>query len=358
MGIRLALHKSKDRVWIFTEDAKRDRAPFLPDVVAEARRILPESVILDCEMVWWKRGQPIPRRDMIAVVTGKEPIKGEDIRFNCFDCLYLDGEDLTGKEWQERQAALKRALPKDGKHLFRVPNRIVDSKAELQEAIRWASTEAPGSEGAMLKIVSGPGSQYDTTGKRTMGWAKLRIVLEIAVQVIGKRLKEPSPLAKKPPRTYEYIVAIKRGRQLIPIEAKAKVAPKDIEREKERPPRHRWKFAPGWKPREVGQIKYGKTYTTNIDAKFGDIITVQPVKILRWEDTEGREHFSWIFPTVKELRPERTQPDDRADILRYVEEATPLKLTERVRRLLSRDIAELAGDVLAALSAGGKDADN
>lgn len=149
-GIRLVLERDGSRVWIFTEDKKRDRAKFLPGVVKEMKKLPCTSVILDSETVIWAGGAPIPRHEMIKIVVSKTPLVEEEIHCNIFDCLYYNGKDLTDLPWKERQKYLKKVLPKDLKYLKRVVPCIITDRRSFDNCIRRAS-KAAGSEGAMLK---------------------------------------------------------------------------------------------------------------------------------------------------------------------------------------------------------------
>jgi len=306
-GIRLSIHKDGDRVWIFTEDAKRDRASIMPEVVEDVKMIKASSAILDGEMVWWEKGRPIPRHEMIAIVSGKEPLSGVDLRYNAFDALYFQGDDLQQLEWSKRQEFLRKIIPENMRHLFKVEPIVVSNKAELENAFRKAK-QYPGSEGAMFKATKGI---YESNGEpRTASWAKLKLVKEIKVQVIGVRRKKPSAIAEKPSETFLYRVAFKGDDGLVPIESESKITPKKLEEEKE------WKMASGWE--RTDGYSYGKTYATNVKAELGDIITVIPIGIRSWIGEDGEEHYSWMFPIVKEVDKTRDEPDDLKDVEKII----------------------------------------
>jgi len=165
MGIRLCGHRDKNKVWVFTEDRKRDRAPYLPDIVKEIKGLPCESVILDWETVIWESGAPIPRHEMIKIVISKTPLRDIDIRCNVFDIVYYNGKSLINLPWKERQIYLKKVLPKDLKHLKRVEPCIVTNRREFDKCVERLS-KAAGSEGVMCKSVEG---KYNLSG-RTGEW--------------------------------------------------------------------------------------------------------------------------------------------------------------------------------------------
>ncbi|MBA7709858.1 DNA ligase B [subsurface metagenome] len=189
-GLRLTIHRDGKKVWIFTEDKKRDRAPYLPDVVKEIKKLPVRNVILDSETVIWAEGAPIPRHEMIRIVVSKKPLVGEDIRVNVFDAVYYNGKSLVDLPWKERQTYLRKVLPKDLKHLKRVEPCIVSDRKTFDACVRKTTTY-PGSEGLMAKSVEG---KYDLTG-RTGEWAKMKLAAEIKVMVIGI-LKKVLPFPK------------------------------------------------------------------------------------------------------------------------------------------------------------------
>jgi len=347
MGVRMVMHKRGDQVWIYTEDKRRDRAGILVDVAAELRKLPVDSVILDCEMVWWKKGKPIPRREMMAMVVGKDVIRGEDIRANIFDCPYFEGKDLSGEDWETRQEALKKALPRDLTHLKRVR-----------------------------------GSDYDVEG-RMLGWAKFKIVAECSVQIIGRYRKPEAwvnvpkygkapakPLSgdeafeawkdlSKASRTWIYRVAVLGPKKkLIALDAERKLTPSDLELRwvvkgqldpftKEKAAKsewrgvddHRcWEMGLGFKNRERGDWAYAHTYASALEPepKIGDIISVQPVLFREWYDEEGKPRYSWTFPTVVALEPAKRQPDDIETMKRV------LKFQRAARESELREIVDVA----------------
>lgn len=277
-GMRSQIHLNKGKIWIFTEDKKRNIVDNFPHSAKEALREFKDtSLILDSEFVDYdNKGKPRARRDMIEFVVGKqEKVNGTwkitDIngQFNVFDILYLDGEQVWKLPWKERQKFLKQVLPKDLDHFHRVIPIIADTESEFKKAIKTQSKKE-GSEGAMLKVVNSP---YELDG-RTTKWAKYKHVLEVHLQVIKKKKKKRSPLMKPSTkvRTYTYDV--------------------------------------GYKDRDGKIRRAATTYSTNVQADVGDILTLVPVKVLRNLDKKtGELWFSLIFPRVKEKSTDRKEPD-------------------------------------------------
>jgi len=86
--MRLIIHRKGDRVWIFTEDKKINRADAFPEIVKEVLALPCSEVILDTEFVLWEEGKPLPRLAMVGLVTRKEPYIKEDVRVNVHDILW------------------------------------------------------------------------------------------------------------------------------------------------------------------------------------------------------------------------------------------------------------------------------
>jgi len=373
-GIRLQVHKLGNRVAIYTEDKKRDRSTVLPDVVKEVRALPHHSLILDTETVWWEGGEPIPRHAMVGIVVRKKPFVEEDLRLNCFDVLYLNGRDLTDLPWSERQEALKKILPKDGKHLKRVEGRIVSDKEAFLAAMKWAGAY-PGSEGAMLKSTWGT---YKTVGRapKTPEWAKVKLTFELKIKVIGIQKKpNPWPAGQKPKSdltgaealsAYKHLAEKSRtyllrgivggpGTKSTPIESDHILAPGDLnlrwdaEKATWRGSQHPglWEMAKGWPNREPGERAYGNTYAKALDPapKMGDIATVRPILMREERDPKtGKMAYYWMFPRLQELDPERTKPDTTADVKRIVRESGKRTPGRRVQASLAELYTDYPGD--------------
>jgi len=390
-GIRMIMHKQGDKVAIYTEDKKRDRASVLPHIVQAIQALPADSLILDTEFVIWEGGKPIPRHQMVGLVTAKEPYtKDTDIRVNVHDCLYLNGQDLTTQPYEDRLDALKKVLPRAKPPLYPAPTRIATSKTSLDQAIAWASKQ-PGSEGAMLKTVDSP---YETTGATPAShlWAKFKLVKEIKVQVIGIYTK-PLPWASanlsapkqpltgaealqafrrltKDSNTFIYRCAYLDDDKLTPLRAKGTVAPADLElrwvvkgqkdpltgqvasSSQWRGPSDpdTWTMAKGFPQDTQGAVPYATTYASSVATKLGDIITVQPVRLDSFIGADGQTYFSWTFPRVTGTDPERDKPDTLDDVRRLAraseaqqldpETIEDLPQRERQRIQLEEDIGD------------------
>ncbi|MDD3039559.1 RNA ligase family protein [Bacteroides sp.] len=271
-GFRCLIHKSKDdKVWIFTEDRRRDLADNFPRTVEKLKADFKGSeFILDSELVWYdEKGMARPRQDVSYFIHGKQEkiddkwrIDDEFVKFNIFDCLYLNGTQLVDQPWTERQKALAQVIEKDSDTLHRVIPILADNRNEFIAAIK-KQAGIPGSEGAMLKYTK---SNYPLDG-RTTNWAKYKTVLEVHLEVMKIVTKKRSPSQIKSGDAYMYDVGYKRDGKLEQI---------------------------------------GTTYSTGIKAKVGDILTVIPVQVI-WNESDDK--LTFMFPRVKEINEEIKEPD-------------------------------------------------
>ena len=172
-GWRLSASKRGDKVWMFSEDAKRNIASKLPLVAEDLKALKPSSLILDGELVLYaeeavslnndyKVGGKIERMDMPSFLVADKPIAKFRPSYLAFDLLYKDGKDLHELPQDERLKLLHEVLnPVDTKVVKEIESRTISSKSEFLKAVKWAS-ELPNMEGAMLKVAS---SSYSLSGK-------------------------------------------------------------------------------------------------------------------------------------------------------------------------------------------------
>jgi len=291
-----------EQVRIFTEDRARDRSQYLGQLVKAMKQWCEDadvdSIVFDGEIVWYKNGKVIPRKDMAAIWGGKRDLSNEDIRWFIFDLVYVDGEDIHEQPYQERFKRLKELFSKASaevkKRLILIPNRVADSKETFYKHWNWASSFSF-SEGMVCKLDT---MTYELDGG-TVYMAKCKTRKEIHTLVIGRR-----KIAGKD-NTYQYRCALKAPGGYQAIEAERKVTDKDLETENE------WEMAPGWPRREKGEYAYGSTYAVEMErpAKLGEIISVMVDNINVWEGDDGKEHISWEKPRVMNIQPEEKEPD-------------------------------------------------
>ena len=167
-GARVQIHKLDDQVRVFTRHLNEvtDSVPELVEVIGG----LPvHSVVLDGEAIALDAdGRPLPfqvtmrrfgRRQQVADMRKQIPLS-----VSCFDCLYLDGQDLIDQPDQERIRALHEAA---GEPLC-VPRLVT---ADIDTAERFLQQAmAAGHEGIMAKSLD---ATYQA-GSRGADWLKVK----------------------------------------------------------------------------------------------------------------------------------------------------------------------------------------
>lgn len=361
-GIRIVIHHNDGKYWFFTEDRFRDRKDlFKPIIELLEKTARSDSYIIDTEFVEWENGKPVRREDMMWMVAGKEDMGDRVVKVNIHDVMYMNGKSLHDIELEETLQMLDKLFPELASHkgesepdktaLVITPTWTVDSNVSLDEfkSILNKAKEYPGSEGAMLKASD---FKYSLGAERSLLWAKYKEAIEVAVQVIGrmKRAVQFQQAKLEPPKqeirgekaleiykrlqeqsnTWILRCAILKDGKLIPMESKKKLTKGDVKLRY-----HYTVNRPGWKGmddpalwemdsrfkhRGIHEYAYGNTYAKSFKKapKIGDIITVTPVQILEFRDESGDIHYSWMFPRVKELRPDRDKPDTLEEIRDFI----------------------------------------
>ena len=138
-GMRVQIHRDGDVVRVFTRSL-RDVTAGVPAAVAAARRLSARSVVVDGEAIaLGAGGRPRPFQETMSGA-GRASIF-------LFDCLLLDGRDLTGEPWSERRQALTGICPAE---------LLVDAieTGDPDEAQRFVDkTLRVGHEGVVVKSV-------------------------------------------------------------------------------------------------------------------------------------------------------------------------------------------------------------
>ena len=102
-GMRVQIHRDGDAVRVFTRSL-RDVTAGVPAAVAAARRLCARSAVVDGEAIaLGAEGRPRPFQETMSAA-GR-------VSIFLFDCLFLDGRDLTGEPWSERRQALTAICP-------------------------------------------------------------------------------------------------------------------------------------------------------------------------------------------------------------------------------------------------------
>ena len=171
-GIRAQLHRSADRVEIYSRDLRRITGQF-PELVDQATNFQ-EKLIVDGEIIAFEEGRGLTFFDLQKRLGRKND--GEDlfaraaadvpVAFVAFDLLWLNGESLLRTSLRERRTRLSELrLPPH----FQIAKVVsAGSAAEIEQAFRQARRHL--NEGLMIKD---PESLY-LPGTRGMFWFKLK----------------------------------------------------------------------------------------------------------------------------------------------------------------------------------------
>lgn len=263
-GFRMVLAKEGDTVKIMSEN-RDNHASKYPDVVHVLKKI-PGDFLLDASMGIERAGKPLPRIELMTLLAAKPDLESNDkIVATVFDLPFV-GEDLHDKPFSERRKILEDFY---NKHLKYSPNFditrsvAVSSLAELQAKFKEFA-KLPMSEGVVIKDVN---SKWSLDGSEP-DWAKLKVEAEIKVQV----LEAHSVSGGK----HVYTCGVLLG---------------DAEYSN---------------TKEVGGsqlVVLGKTFSTDISAGPGDVLTVGVEEII---PREGK--LVWLGPRVLDKDSGRKQP--------------------------------------------------
>jgi hypothetical protein len=251
-GVRVQIHKSGEEARIFSDGGTRIEHR-LPHLVKEILLNARESFILDGELVKYKGNSRLPRKDVISHLKPylHDPSPKRDgtlddsrLRFKLFDLIYLDGEDRTSLPLEERKKLLEALFP-EGEFVQMVSHEKVCA-ADLPRRVNDMST----SEGVMLKR---SGSRYFEGHQ----WFKWKRRLELDVLVAG--------VEKNKGGSFNYSCAVEA---------------------------------------ESGHIRIGKTYSTSIPARLGEVIRVRVDRV-----TKDGDRFFWHAPKVLDRRLDKKDPD-------------------------------------------------
>lgn len=261
-GVRAQVHKSGNKVGIFTDAGKRIE-PKLPLLVKEILLNTRENFILDGELVKYKGNSRLPHKDVIfhlgqgldnPLPERGNPPDDSRFRFKLFDLLYLDGEDKTSLPLEQRKALLK-TLFSDSEFIQMVKYERV-SAGDLASQIKNLST----SEGAMVKRA---GSGYFDNRE----WYKWKRHFELDVLVTG--------VEKNKGGSFNYTCAVGT---------------------------------------EAEPMCIGSTYSTFLQAEQGETIRVRVDRV-----TSKGQGFTWHAPKVLERRSDKKVPDPVSVLQRMID---------------------------------------
>lgn len=177
-GARIQAHKAGQQVKVFSRGL-RDVTAAVPEVVETVRAFAPDRLILDGEVLaLGSNGAPLPFQETMRRFGRRldvDTLRGElPLTAFFFDCLYTDGQQLTGEPQRLRFAAL---LAVAGHHVvpYRVISEIADAERFLHEAL------GSGHEGVMAKALD---AAY-AAGSRGRAWLKIKVARTLDLVVLA-----------------------------------------------------------------------------------------------------------------------------------------------------------------------------
>lgn len=179
-GARVQIHRQGDEVRIYSRNLAEVTGS-LPDVADEVRlHLATREAVLDGEAIAVDAaGRPLPFQHLMRRFRRKhalaDTVASIPVRLHLFDALYLDGQPLVDRPYEERWAALERAAG----GLSLVPRLVPTSEEEGRAFAEAARLE--GHEGLMAKEL---GSSYNP-GVRGKAWLKLKHVLSLDLAIVA-----------------------------------------------------------------------------------------------------------------------------------------------------------------------------
>lgn len=174
-GMRVQIHREGDAVRVFTRTL-RDVTAGLPAAVAAGGRLRARSAVVDGEaLVMTAGGRPRPFQETMSAAGRDHGAPADPVTVFLFDCLFLDGRDLTDRPWTERRQALAAICPAE---------LLVDAvrTGDPEEAQRFADrTLQAGHEGVVVKAA---GCAYEA-GRRGHAWVKVKPALTLDLVVLA-----------------------------------------------------------------------------------------------------------------------------------------------------------------------------
>jgi uracil-DNA glycosylase family 4 len=252
-----------------------DKFPKLKEELAKING----DFILDADLGIERGGKRESRPDLMRFNADKPVFEpDETVVLTLFDLPYFK-EDLSQKPFTERRDALTSLYNTIGSRDIKLsPVRWVNNENDLKTAVKWAFNQ-DASEGLVAKTPTGP---YEKGG--TNEWSKLKRIVEIKVLVLDKKETKNKGIFNY----YGGIAPSAGGPQ--------------------------WANTETFEGKEY--IDLGKTFSTKIDAKPGDILTVSILELIPDEEAKT---LAWLGPTVLDIDDTRKEPYSSNQIIDIAE---------------------------------------
>jgi DNA ligase-1 len=176
--VRIQVHKGGDEVRVFTRQLQ-DVTGRLPEVVEWARRLPVEVIVLDGEAIALRAdGRPQPFQITMRRLGRMKDVAAmrESIPLSpfMFDALYVDGDSLLARSYEERTRILASIAPEAA-----IPRLVTSQRDEAGSFL--AQSLAAGHEGVVAKSLEAP---Y-IAGQRGFHWLKLKEATTLDLVVLA-----------------------------------------------------------------------------------------------------------------------------------------------------------------------------
>jgi DNA ligase 1 len=167
-GARVQVHRSRDEVRVYTRGLN-DVTSSLPELVELTAALDVQDVILDGEVIALREdGRPAPFQVTMSRFGSRVDVArlraAVPLTTVFFDCLYIDGEDLTGQGAAARFDTMRQRLPAST-----VVPRMTTADPGVAESFLRAARDG-GHEGLVAKALDAP---YEA-GSRGGAWLKIK----------------------------------------------------------------------------------------------------------------------------------------------------------------------------------------
>jgi len=295
-GRRVQVHiDENNNVKLLTEDTGRDVSYTFKNIVKELKDLNISNSILDGEITLWasniqgknarsKReiSKLVPRDDWAFPGKYDEFLDSHGVLV-IYDIMKLKGKDLVDQPYKVRREEYSKIIPKSCKYIDITRGDLVKNMGQFFKIVNKYRA-VNGSEGVVMKDLQFKYPVKYSGESRTEDMCKIKNLKEIDVIVLGIKQKKTKEGRLLPTYMYESYVWLPE------------------------------KEVSNWDPNHIKEyqgkkyLRIGMSYSTNVKAKIGDIITVMPV-LINVEERKGKKYLSWMFPFFKEKRTDKDKPD-------------------------------------------------
>jgi DNA ligase-1 len=171
-GERLQIHKSGERVMLFSRRLENITSHYPDAIEAVKEYVNAEHTILEAEAVAVNQdtGEYLPFQELMhrrRKYGIEQAVKDYPISLNFFDILYMNKKDCTQMSYMQRRKLLEQIVKADS-NVRIVPSITTDDARKIEEFMGQAISD--GCEGLMIKHLS---SNY-RAGAREFAWIKLK----------------------------------------------------------------------------------------------------------------------------------------------------------------------------------------